>query len=279
MTLSALAVSWTLVLAIVFRYPGNAYSRGSHLWFLCFASIALLIAAAAVVSIEYWRDVPEDPNDASLGIQAGLICGGIWIIEIGFNNFADPNISTDSARRFVDNGAWGLIALFIFVVSAARTWKTKEFSSAIRVGLYSGIISGSLACLMGLLLVALWMPFLLRDPMNIQEYAARNTTEHADSISTYLAYETMSGALLHLIVLGLIMGLFLGAVGGMLGLAMHWFPPTLIPLKAGSLTQKGRQVRHYHSMESSALCTIDRLLRLTSSEEQGTVYAEHNTGF
>lgn len=38
------------------------------------------------------------------------------------------------------------------------------------------------------------------------------------------------------------------------------------------------QVRHYHSMESSAPYTIERLVRLTSSEEQGTLSAEHDAG-
>jgi hypothetical protein len=39
------------------------------------------------------------------------------------------------------------------------------------------------------------------------------------------------------------------------------------------------QVRHYHRMENSAPYTIDRLVRLTSSEEQGILSAEHEAGF
>jgi len=39
------------------------------------------------------------------------------------------------------------------------------------------------------------------------------------------------------------------------------------------------QARHYHSMESSAPYTIDRLLRLTSSKEQGRLSAEQDAGF
>src|ERR1700691_3111867 len=35
------------------------------------------------------------------------------------------------------------------------------------------------------------------------------------------------------------------------------------------------QVRHFHSMESSAPYTIDRLVRLSSSQEQGTLSEEH----
>jgi len=38
-------------------------------------------------------------------------------------------------------------------------------------------------------------------------------------------------------------------------------------------------VRHYHSVESNAPYTIDRLVRLASSEEQGTLSGEHGTRF
>lgn len=39
------------------------------------------------------------------------------------------------------------------------------------------------------------------------------------------------------------------------------------------------QVRHFHSMESSAPYTIDRLVRLTSSQEQGMLSGEHDVAF
>ena len=69
---------------------------------------------------------------------------------------------------------------------------------------------------MGLLLVTVWMPFLLRDPININEYAVRGTAEHSPDMATYFAYETMSGAVGHLIVLGIAMGVILGALAGLL---------------------------------------------------------------
>lgn len=39
------------------------------------------------------------------------------------------------------------------------------------------------------------------------------------------------------------------------------------------------QVRHFHSMESSAPYTIDRLIRLTSSQERGILSGEQDTAF
>jgi hypothetical protein len=80
-----------------------------------------------------------------------------------------------------------------------------------------GLVSGLLACLTGLLLVATGMRLLTRDPLLIAEYAARGPASGAPDLATYVAYETLAGALGHLLVLGLAMGALLGALGGLLG--------------------------------------------------------------
>jgi hypothetical protein len=45
------------------------------------------------------------------------------------------------------------------------------------------LISGLIACGMGLMLVVFWMRFLLRDPLNIQEYATRGADVHSPGIA------------------------------------------------------------------------------------------------
>jgi len=220
--LGGLAVSWFLVILIVLRYPGNASSKGTHLGYVGLASIALLVAGAVIASLGASHRTPECRADARLGMVVGLVTGCVWVLEISFNNFVDPRVSTASARFVVDNSAWGFTALVILIASCAQTWHTGRFSSAIRVGLNSGVTSGLISCLMGLLLVLVWMPFLMRDPLNIQEYAVRGTREQSPGMATYFAYDTMSGALGHLMVLGLIMGILLGAIGGLVALTPGW---------------------------------------------------------
>lgn len=141
--------------------------------------------------------------------------------EISFNNFVDPRVSTASARFIVDSSAWGLIALLILIASCAQALHLRRFGSAIHVGLWSGLMSGLISCLMGLLLPVVWMRFLLRDPLNIQEYAVRGAVEQRSGMATYFAYETMFGALGHLTILGLAMGVLLGAIGGLLALLLN----------------------------------------------------------
>jgi hypothetical protein len=61
------------------------------------------------------------------------------------------------------------------------------------------------------------MRFLLRDPINIEEYATRASGAPSFGMASYFAYETMAGALAHLFVLGIVMGLLLGLLGGLMG--------------------------------------------------------------
>jgi len=70
---------------------------------------------------------------------------------------------------------------------------------------------------MALSLVLFGMRFLLRDPINISEYATRASGAPTVGMAAYFAYETMAGALGHLFVLGVIMGLLLGCLGGIIG--------------------------------------------------------------
>ena len=81
--------------------------------------------------------------------------------------------------------------------------------------MWSGFVSGLVACLMGLLLVVVWMRLLLRDPLAISEWAALGASNGAPDMATYLAYETMTGAIGHLTVLGVAMGLLLGLIGSL----------------------------------------------------------------
>ena len=49
----------------------------------------------------------------------------------------------------------------------------------------------------------------------------RGATSGAPDLPTYLAYETLAGALGHLLVLGIGAGVLLGGLGGVLGLGLR----------------------------------------------------------
>lgn len=207
----------SLIVVAIAQYPGNARTGPQYLLFGGVA-VCVLCALAAWVALRGIRPVASEAALAlRQGVSAGVLSGLLWVIEIGFNNLVPPDISTLAARRWVDNGIWGVILIGTVVVGAVGAAHTRRIVEGIRAGFWSGLVSGLFACLMALLLVAVGMRFLLRDPINMQEYAERGATDGAPDMATYFAYQTMAGGLYHLLLLGCVFGVVLGALGGVIG--------------------------------------------------------------
>lgn len=213
----ATLLSAVMLMAVLVRYPSDP--RHEKLALIGLA----LIALSATLAFLLGNKPPFAGEGKALGARVGIIAGLLWVIEISFNNFVDPRVSTGRARFYVDNAFWAAIALAILVSSLAAALNTRKVSSGLRVGLWSGYVSGIIACLMALSLILFGMRFLLRDPLNISEYATRAHGSSAGGMAAYFAYETMAGALGHLFVLGVVMGLLLGLIGGLAGALLARF--------------------------------------------------------
>src|SRR5262249_46297810 len=142
---------------------------------------------------------------------------------ISFNNFLPAAISFGTPRFFVDNGMWALITLATIALAAVGAAVTDRVADGGGVGFLSGLVGGLVACLMCFLLVVVWMPFLLRDPYNLWEWTTRGAASGAPDLPTYLAYETLAGAIAHLLALGIGAGALLGGLGGLLGVGLRRF--------------------------------------------------------
>jgi hypothetical protein len=147
--LGRLASSWVLVILIIVRYPGDKSSVAMRVWFGGIATIVLLAMAALVAFLGARNRSSRCESDANSGMIAGLVAGSVWVVEISFNNSVDPRVATVFARFVVDNSAWGIIALLILIACSAQALRTQRFPSAMRVGLWSGLTSGLISCLMG----------------------------------------------------------------------------------------------------------------------------------
>lgn len=129
-----------------------------------------------------------------------------------------PGIVAPSLRDPVSVGAVAVIAGFTVVLGVAAALRVRRVMARVRVGFWSGLVSGLIACIAGLLLAALWTGFVVRDPLSVREWAERGAASGAPDAATYWAYETMTGALLgHLILEGIVVGTLLGALGGVIG--------------------------------------------------------------
>ena len=215
--LAGAGLAGLLVLATLIQYPGTT-SEGIPAAVVAGGALCIFVALGAGAARWGGRTPPLGGELACRwGTATGIVFGVLWVLEISFNNFLPPDVSTVDARFGVDNGTWAAIALGMIGTAAVAAFRTRRLQPGVGAGVWSGLVSGLIACLMGLLLVALGMRALLQDPLNIQEYAARGPASQAPDMATYFAYDTMAGALLHLVVLGLMMGALLGVVGGVLG--------------------------------------------------------------
>lgn len=212
------ALAASLVVTVLIRYPGNARTAAEYIG-LGTVAIIIFLALGIWAALRAARSTtrPDLAAARRLGSTGGLILGILWVSEISFNNFVPPDVSTPAARGIVDNGIWALIAVSMVVLAAVSAYRSRRFMVGVQAGFWSGLVSGLIACLMALLLIVFWLRFVLRDPLSVQEWAERQAESGAPNMATYFAYETLSGALLHLVVLGIIMGGLMGLIGGGIG--------------------------------------------------------------
>ena len=202
-----------LVISIYFIYRPKSWPAGTEVSG-CAASLVMLIITLLLL----WRlkDRTIDESQKK-NVSAGICFGLLWTVEIGINNLIHPGLPL---RDIIDDTFWAIIALLIFVTAATDAYRSDRFLSGLLSGFWSGFSSGAVACLTALMLIAFGMKYIITDPLNIREWNDLKATADSSSMAVYFAYQTFAGAIMHLFVLGIFMGLFLGTIGGLAGKAM-----------------------------------------------------------
>ncbi len=208
--LGVLLLSAILIPVIALTYTYDAFSleaAGAG-----FAVVLAALAAAWLITRAARR--AETPAALDKTTRLGLLLGLLWMIEIGVNNALAP---PQPARDLTDDVFWALVALGILIVSVGAAYRSGRLKDGVAAGAWSGFVSGAVACVTALALIVFGMRLLLSDPVNLAEWSSRAKGSAAPTMASYFAYETLAGALLHLVALGVGMGLVLGLIGGILG--------------------------------------------------------------
>lgn len=206
----SIIVSSLLVICIYFFYRSFSWPAGLE---SAECVIALVILISSFSFLWFFKAKPivaNHINDANLGLLIGLL----WTVEIGINNLFHPLLPY---RDIIDDTFWIVIAIIILVVAVLHAYKHKSIIAGIISGFWTGSSSGAIACLTALLLIVFGMQLILTDPLNMKEWTDVKTFVHSPGMDVYFAYQTLAGAIMHLVILGTIMGLILGLLGGVLG--------------------------------------------------------------
>lgn len=199
-----------LVIFTYFRYRPYFWPVGKEA-LGCLVSIILLSAIAFLL----WKRKNKFINDfQKRNVAVGLCFGFLWTIEISINNFIRPGLPL---RDNIDNSFFAIIALLIFIIAIRDAYQTNKYLAGVMSGFWCGLSSGAVACLTALLLIVFGMKYILLDPLNLKEWNDLKASANSPGIDVYFAYQTFAGAIMHLVILGAIMGLFLGSIGGAIG--------------------------------------------------------------
>ena len=187
--------------------------RDSTVW-----AEALAVAGSAVVlvAVTWWltgrTGAPDRDVALGWGLGSGLVLGGLWILEIGFNNLTPHDVSTAGARGVLDNATWAVVGIVTVVAAVAVTVRTGRWRSGLRAGVWSGVGSGLGAALGGALLLALFRTSVESDPLMLDEWRRLGA---GVGLPAYVARETMAGVGGHLWVLGVAQGALLGLIASL----------------------------------------------------------------
>jgi hypothetical protein len=216
-----LGVSVAVALAVVplVKYRGPAASEPGYLVLGLGYITALLITGGLIVAGLGTRTI-EDDHTARTGIAIGVITGAVWVAEESYNLIFTAPIPE---RDLVDDLLLALIALVILISAFVRAFRTRQVRHGVRLGLWSGAVSGMIACLAAEIFIVFFIHLLTQDPASVQEWADQGSGSGAPTIETYWAYASLKGALLlHLVLVGPVMGGVLGALGGAIGAGVRW---------------------------------------------------------
>lgn len=201
-----------LIVSVWVIYKPVAWPFGRQ---AAFCLISVIIISGIVFILNQKRNILISDQQKK-NVAFGLCFGFFWTIEISINNFIRPGLPL---RDIIDNLFWALIALAILFTAAYDSFRSDKIVTGIKSGFWTGLASGAVACLTALLMIVFGMKFILLDPLNLKEWSDVKGSSGYSEMSVYFAYQTFTGALGHLFILGIVMGLILGIIGGIFGKA------------------------------------------------------------
>jgi hypothetical protein len=202
--IATIALLALLTVANLLVYP--SLRRESQ--FTVYMVIVVMVGALYLALTLWWTGLASLGPALRWGAIFGLGAGIGWLMEI-----VAGNLVVGQAWQLEAYFGGTLIALALtFAAGVAGAIVTHSFRGGLVAGIWSGIVSGLIACLALLSLPWLFPGTLQRDAQTLAEFARSGVPD----LATYIAGDYSAAAIAHLL-LGLALGLILGALGATIG--------------------------------------------------------------
>jgi hypothetical protein len=157
-----------------------------------------------------------------LAIIFGLLIGAMWMGEVLLGNLGGTSVLGNlrdfhpSIYALAPLFAWGAVAVTA-VAGLLTAYRTGSIGVALRVGLWSGLISGAITFAAGMSIILLFHDAMMKDPSNIHEFArgAYRVPSEAE-LSRFLYWDGLAGGVNHLWI-GPLLGVTVGGIAAVAG--------------------------------------------------------------
>jgi hypothetical protein len=146
----------------------------------------------------------------------------MWIGEVLLGNLGVTSVFgnlRDFHPHIYALGPWfALGAVGVTPVGGlVAAYRTGSMVTALRVGVWSGLISGAIVFVTGVTMIFLFHDAMMNDPSNIHEFARsvhRSPTKA--ELSEFLYSDGVTGCMAHLVI-GPLLGVTVGGIGAIIG--------------------------------------------------------------
>lgn len=146
----------------------------------------------------------------------------MWVGEMLLGNLGATSVLGDlrnvHPRVYAMAGWFALGAVGVTGVGGfVAAYRTGRISAALRVGIWSGLLSGGIVFVTGMSMVILFHGALMKDPSYVHEFAQTTHRQPTEAeLSNFFFWDMLGGALNHLWI-GPLLGLTVGGLGAIIG--------------------------------------------------------------
>ena len=144
------------------------------------------------------------------GIWWGLVCGGVWIVELIVANLLGPQGGGVQLPLYYGSTSVAMLLPGLAALLAAQ--RASRFGAGLQAGLLCGMCGAIAIFLATIALAPLLLAAGLHDPQTVREFERSGLPD----LTTFMVGDYLAGMIAHLWI-GLITGLILGMLGAATG--------------------------------------------------------------